>query len=287
MKGKRGGRPKGKRGAKTRRLIRPLAICLLLAFIAFLIAAPQAPRPMAPNPQRPDAPGSGRVSRMPIRAAIVDQLGAHFPNQAFISMAEGLLRRAGFDVDVYGPEEVGVGLYGSLPAKGYKLIVFRVHAGIGDGLEGRPVGLFTTEAYSPFAYPREQLAKLIGPAQAFNGSEVVFAIAPRFIRDRSIMDYPGSVIILMGCFGLYGEELPKAFIERGASAVIGWTGLVDIAHTDEATLALLGRLAEGMTIEEAVSEAMRAVGPDPEGHSALGYYPIGRGGIRIRSRAVG
>ncbi len=271
--GRRGRGPKG-RGPRRGELAGFLALGLFLALIALLLIPPQAPRP-------PPAASSATTARM--RAAIVDQLGALFPNPAFLSEAKALLRRAGFEVDVYGPGEVTMSLYASLPARGYRLIVYRVHSGVGEWPGGRIVGLFTTEAYSPLAYPREQLAKLIGPAQAFEGGDVVFAIAPGFIRDRSIMDYGGAVIILMGCFGLYGEELPRAFIDRGASAVIGWTGLVDIDHTDEATLLLLRGLLGGMSIEEAVGEAARAVGPGSNGHSALGYYPPGRGALRIRA----
>lgn len=193
-----------------------------------------------------------------------------------------MMRGAGFDVDVYPPERVTVSLYASLPAQGYRLIVYRVHAGVSEELKGRPVGLFTTEPYSTLAYPQEQLTELVGAARPFNRSETVFAVTPRFVRERSIMDYGGAVIVLTGCFGLYSRELPQAFIDRGASVVIGWTGLVGVEHTDRATLALLKAMLSGkMSVGDSVRTVMGEVGPDPESHSLLGYYPPERRDVSV------
>lgn len=91
--GRRGRGPKG-RGPRRGELAGFLALGLFLALIALLLIPPQAPRP-------PPAASSATTARM--RAAIVDQLGALFPNPAFLSEAKALLRRAGFEVDVYGP----------------------------------------------------------------------------------------------------------------------------------------------------------------------------------------
>lgn len=56
----------------------------------------------------------------------------------------------------------------------------------------------------------------------------------------------------MGCYGLFSQDLPQAFIERGASVVIGWKGLVGTQHTDDATRTLL-RLVQSISkqLEEA------------------------------------
>ena len=64
------------------------------------------------------------------RAAIVDQLGTLFPNQAFIEQTTRELEEYGFKVDVYPGDSVTVDLYRELPALGYKLIVFRIHSGL-------------------------------------------------------------------------------------------------------------------------------------------------------------
>ncbi|MEM2897562.1 MAG: hypothetical protein QXG01_08370, partial [Candidatus Bathyarchaeia archaeon] len=90
--------------------------------------------------------------------------------------------------------------------------------------------------------------------------------------------YPGTIIILTGCFGLYSEALPKAFIDRGASIVLGWGGLVSADYTDEATLRLLKViLLDKLSVEESVKAVMREIGPDPDSGSLLGYYPLDRG----------
>lgn len=65
-----------------------------------------------------------------MKAAIVDQLSMLDPNQEFTKPAEDIMRQAGLNVDVYGPENVAVGLYATLSAEGYRLIVFRVHGGV-------------------------------------------------------------------------------------------------------------------------------------------------------------
>jgi hypothetical protein len=76
-------------------------------------------------------------------------------------------------------------LYASLSAHGYRLVVFRVHAGVNEEMKGHPVGLFTAEPYSQLKYPQEQLSDLVGSAQAFNRTEIVFAVTPKFIREKS------------------------------------------------------------------------------------------------------
>ncbi|MEM4246009.1 MAG: hypothetical protein QW390_01795, partial [Candidatus Bathyarchaeia archaeon] len=64
------------------------------------------------------------------KAAIVDQLGLKSPNQPFIDEAKFTLERAGFEVDIYPPQAVTVNLYKTVSAKGYRLILFRVHMGV-------------------------------------------------------------------------------------------------------------------------------------------------------------
>ncbi len=262
-----------------------LVLGLFMAFVVYLIIPPQT---IQPEKHVIDAttPRSQSFSptelRPPSRVAIVDQLGAHFPNPSFIETAEEMMRRAGFQVDLYGPDRVTVNMYASIPSHGYRLIVFRVHAGVNEEMEGSPVGLFTTEPYSEFKYPGEQLTDLVGSAQALYSPEVVFAVTPKFIREKSAVDYGGAIIVLTGCFGLYSQELPQAFVDRGASVVIGWDRLVDAEHTDEAMLLLLRMmLIEGMDVEDAVRATMEEVGPDLENESVLNYHPKEEGGLKL------
>ena len=45
-----------------------------------------------------------------MRAVILDRLAADYPNQTFIESAIEVLREAGFEVDVYGPENISLSL---------------------------------------------------------------------------------------------------------------------------------------------------------------------------------
>jgi len=273
---------KERRRVKTGELAGFLVLTVFIIFLAYLMISPPTSHTGNPPEVRTSTSGSATVNKPTLKAAWVDQLSVHSPNRELIDTAKEMMLGAGFDVDIYNPNEVTVNLYGSLAKYGYKLIVFRVHAGVevrswDPEIKGKPVGLFTTETYSELKYPQEQLYDLVTAAQAFNDSEVVFAVNPEFIEQRSA-DYGGTVIILTGCFGLFSRDLPQAFISRGASVVIGWDGLVDVKHTDQATLTLLRMMIkEGMSVEESVRATMKELGPDPVEGSILSYYPPNKG----------
>jgi len=271
---------KGKR-EKPKRKIRPgtlagyIILVVLVALVIYVIL-----------PTQPATPAKSSK-----RAAIVDQLYVHSPNQAFIDATGKLMQQAGFAIDLYTQDSVTVGLYGTLPSRGYELIVFRVHAGVNQQMTGHPVGLYTTETYSELGYPQEQLADLVGMGRGFDGNDtVVFAVTPKYIEERSAASYPGTMIILMGCYGLFSQDLPQAFIERGASVVIGWDKLVGVDRTDNATLILLRYLLqEKLSVSNSVKATMKEIGPDPEYKSVLGYYPKNRGDMilsQILSRII-
>mgnify|MGYP001071325364 CR=1 FL=1 len=275
-------RAKGRRRAKTGELAGFLLLAVFIIFIVYLMISPQNFYRENRSQISTSTSQSTTASRLTLKAALVDQLSVHSPNREFIESAKNMMLEAGFDVDIYDPKEVTISLYGSLAEHGYKLIVFRVHAGIevrswDPEIKGHPVGLFTTENYSELLYPQEQLYDLVMPAQAFNDSEKVFSVNPEFIKQRSA-DYGGAVIVLMGCFGLFSRDLPQAFVSRGASVVVGWDGLVDVKHTDDATLTLLRMLLlDRMNVEDSVKVTMTKWGPDPVEGSVLGYYPHNKG----------
>jgi hypothetical protein len=96
-----------------------LILALILIFVAYIVVQPNAPNPEMSYP----------------RATIVDQLSARFPNQEFTEEAEKTMQEAGLKVDIYAPEEVTVNLYATLPTHGYRLIIFRVHAGVNQEMK--------------------------------------------------------------------------------------------------------------------------------------------------------
>ncbi len=267
-----------KRKAKPGEIVGFLTLALFMILIIY-IAVPFEPRSFQSTTNTSILTPSSTGHKPLSKVAIVDQLSAYSPDSGFMQKAENVLEQADFSVDIFDPEDVTVNLYASLAGRGYKLIVFRVHAGVNEEVKGHPVGLFTTESYTQFKYQQEQLNDLVGSAQAFNRTETVFAVTPKFIREKSIVDYDDAIVILMGCFGLYSPDLPQAFMDRGVTMIIGWNGLVDLEHTDKATLTLLRlMLLQKMNVEQAVASTMNDIGADSSG-SVLGYLPLERGGF--------
>jgi hypothetical protein len=69
--------------------------------------------------------------------------------------------------------------------------------------------------------------------------------------------------------------MAKAFIEKGAKVYIGWDGPISPEHTDKATEQLLSNIvSKNQTIGEAIDNAMKTAGSDPNYQSSLTYYPL-------------
>lgn len=228
------------------------------------------------------------------RAAIVDQLSLLTPNPAFVETASDMLEEAGYTIDYYPGEEVTVDFYRDLPSHGYELIILRVHSAVpGRDLAiasdvPRPtlepvlraiaddVVLFTSERYSETRYLDEQRALRLFPVRDYgdNPGEGYFAIGSDFIGSSMRGEFDQTTVVLMGCSGLASDRTAAAFAGRGASAVVGWSGLVSAPHTDAATERLLRHLlVDGLPIREAVAQAAAEVGPDPEYGSTLLVHP--------------
>jgi hypothetical protein len=210
------------------------------------------------------------------KAALVDQIALTNPNPAFTDQALAYLEEAGFSVDVYEGEEITVEFFRTLPEKGYQLILFRTHATniLNETLPGGPVFLFTSEVYDKGKYVKEQLANRIGRARILYGddSPLYFAIVSGFVRQDMKGRFDGTLIIIGGCQSLGTPDLAQAFIDRGASAVVGWNEWVDLSHNDQALLHLLrGLTVEKLTLEQAVRKTMNEIGPDQAYDSILTY----------------
>jgi len=219
----------------------------------------------------------------PKTAVIVDQLRLTFPNPAFAETATDMLEEAGYAVDYYSGEAVTVDLYRDLPKHDYELIILRVHSGIVRQVDPRSeertvmeyVGLFTGEPYSDATYGGREGAGRIGLAVArdYQGWQY-FGVTPYFIEFTMEGRFDKATIILMGCDGLRSDRTAESFVERGAETFVSWDGKVSASHTDAATERLLQHLlTDELTIQEAVTETMAEVGPDPSYGSALLVYP--------------
>jgi hypothetical protein len=214
------------------------------------------------------------------RAAIVDQLYNIQPNEAFIAEVTSELEEYGFAVDLYQGDEVTVDFYRELPTHGYKLIIFRAHSGLlGEGdLYVPKTILFTNELYSPDRYPTEQAFDRLLMGGPGPGQPVMFGITASFVRRSMKEGFDDTAIIVMGCGGIYLEDLAQAFVEKGASVYLAWDLSVLLQYVDDATLYLIGQLcSENATLEEAVDRTMQVKGPDPEYGAELQCYPSGTG----------
>jgi hypothetical protein len=260
-----------------------LALLLTLGFVNLL--APRAVERVlvgAPTPLVLATPSQPK-------AAIIDQTGLSFPTPDFLAEAEAYLVDAGYAVDQYPPEVLTVDFYRTLPVKGYDLILFQTHATSEVMLDGEDEQssraapgpfLFTTEEYAQQRYLRLQLEDQVRASRLFfEGSPLLFALGPKFV-DRSMRGtFANTVIIIGGCQSLAVPDLAQAFLDRGASVVIGWDEMVNLSHNNAAMLALLeGLMAEGLSAPEAVERTMEAVGPDPSYDSSLVYLQPELGG---------
>lgn len=210
-----------------------------------------------------------------LKAVIVDQLSLTFPNQAFIQAAVNILEGANYSIDYYAGEKVTVEFYRNLPAHGYKVILLRVHSAGHTFFGAENLQLFTSETYSSNKHVTEQLAGQVGRVKYNLEDEIAyFGIPHNFVQQCMNSSFRNTVIIAMGCDGLNGTQMASAFIEKGANTYVGWDGSVTSEHTDEATTHLLQHLvSDDETIRQAVESTMSDVGPDPQYHSQLNYYP--------------
>ena len=235
---------------------------------------------------------TGQKAEAPeLRAAIVDQLGLNEPNPEFAESATSMLEQAGYTVDYYPPEQVTVDFYRQIAKQKYLLIIFRVHIArfTEEGLTmadaerrqqildafGKSVFLFTSEQYdsSKYADDRENFRLFSVRNLTGSGDTRYFGITPRFIQSMP-GKFDKTVVVLMGCDGLLFDGTAKAFVDKGADAVIGWDSLVSAPHTDKAVKDLLQNLlTERLSLGGAVKRTMSEVGSEPAYDNALKVYP--------------
>lgn len=217
----------------------------------------------------------------PPRAAIVDQLSVLRVNEAFLMHVTGELEKFGFEVDLYQGDDITVDFYRQLSTHGYRVIVFRTHSGILE--EGEQVHMkttmFTNELFDWKKHQVDVWHDRLFMAGIHEDDPRVFSIGPKFIRDSIQGRFADTVIIMMGCAGIYLPDLAEAFMAKGASAYIAWDASVLLDYVDGATEHLVSQLcSDGATVREAVESTMAARGPDPQYDAELQYYPPRIGG---------
>jgi hypothetical protein len=209
-------------------------------------------------------------------AVIVDQLYSLEPNQDVVETMTSDLQKNGYKVDYFKGDQITVDFYRKLPSMGYKLIIFRAHAGIlGSGGEMiKKTCLFTYEPYSESKYITEQLSDKLAKARTDTDHPWLFGIGSDFVKDSMQGKFDRTVIIMMGCSTLYIEDLAKSFINKGASIYLGWNATVGLNYVDQVTPAFLTRiLSNDSSIEAAVTDTLKEKGIDPDFGATLNYYP--------------
>ena len=221
------------------------------------------------------------------KAAIVDQLYIRESNPELIAAATHILESYGFEVDVWQGADVTVDFYHKLPSLGYKFILLRVHSGLLVSLEGDKVitldttYLFTAENYTPNKYRGDQLTDKVSNAVMEENSPLVFAVNSEFLKNAE-GDFNHTIVLAMGCESYKYNDMPAAFIEKGASVYVGWNDVVSLKHVDKVILNLLGNLCTAnMTISQSISSTMQEKGADPYFGSYLKYYPLESGDKKL------
>ncbi|MBN1190157.1 MAG: hypothetical protein JXA46_10425 [Dehalococcoidales bacterium] len=213
------------------------------------------------------------------RAAIVDQLEPYEPNAELISKITTLLENSGLTVDYYHGEEITVDLYRDLPSRGYKLILFRSHAGLlGSGEEAiQRTCLFTGEDYSSGKYIGEQLTDQLAMARINETYPWVFAIGSSFVERSMRGQYPNTVLLMMGCSTLHITDLAEAMVKKGASACTGFDASIGAEYMDDVILSLIRKLCrDKLSLSKSVNGTIMEHGGDPYFGGSLKYYPEDR-----------
>jgi hypothetical protein len=282
LAGTRAGKATTRRQTKAqppkKRLPRSTWLFIIVAVVGVIAFARLYPRGQPP-PHNAGTP----------RALIVDQLSSMQTNDAFISEVSHELGELGFQVDLYQLDEITVDFYRQLPTHGYKLIILRAHSGIlGEGEQVHvQTLLFTNEDYSRWTHQADQLQGRLHMATVGEGYPIVFGIPPEFITSSMQGRFDDTIVIMMGCAGMFIPDLAIAFIEKGAAVYLAWNATVDLDYVDRATSYLIRQLcSEGMTIEEAVANTMAAIGRDPTYSAELKYYPAASGDRMLERPAV-
>jgi hypothetical protein len=232
-----------------------------------------------------------KTSNIPfsLNAAIVDQLGKEFPNPSFVKNATEILETEGFNVTYYN-QTIDVNFYRGLAEGNYGIIILRAHSALREG--NSTVDLFTSEEFND-SVPAQYLAELESQPPLLVRGEFLyrpgtyyFAITSAFIEDLQGV-FPKSVVIAMGCWSLkpgLEQTMPKAFIDKGARAYIGWTDLVLPNDTDNETLRLLRMfLNENKTLAEATFQTHKYLYKSGNTTilSRMNFYPESASNLKI------
>ncbi len=225
------------------------------------------------------------------KAAIIDQLDGEFPNKGFHMQAEEYLMNAGYDqIDLFLTDDITVDFYRNLPSMDYDFIVARTHSLAIKTQDKQSVWMFTGEKYTADKYIQEQLEGKVSRGVPFlTGPNIdreeaakkrLFIIGSDFVDKEMVGRFPGTTLVLGGCDTMSYPFMAKSLVDRGASAIIGWYGLVSLYDNDIVILKVLEEiLINGQDPDDAVNYIMEEFdGSMLYKHSILKQYSTGATG---------
>jgi len=239
--------------------------------------------------ESPEAEISNLVENPIKKAAIIDQLHDELPNEDWQKKAKELLDSGGYEqIDLFTTKDITVDFYRELPSKNYQFIVARTHSLAIKEQDRQSVWMFTGEKYTEDKYIKEQLAGQVSRGVPFLSSAAakdreeaakqrLFIIGSKFVDEEMTGRFPGTTLILGGCDTLSYPFMAKSLVNRGASAVIGWYGLVSLFDNDRVTLKVLEEiLINGQDPDDAVDFVMKYYDNAMQyRHSILKQYSTG------------
>ncbi len=202
------------------------------------------------------------------RAVIIDQLFNDRPSKDFENKSTEYLIAAGYQVDYYKTDEITIEFFKQLPSMNYEYIVIRSHA-LGEGKVDKSASIFTGEKYSKHKYIKEQFLGHVGRGIPLLYQELLnfegnrfdntyFVIGSKFVEEVMVGQFKDSIIILGGCETAQGSYLADSFLKRGASEVIGWTGIVDTKDNASTLVTLMEKnLLKDIELKDAVQMEMK------------------------------
>lgn len=192
------------------------------------------------------------------KAAILDGLYSESRNDTLTQTLTEYLVVGGYAVDSFRGENVTIDLLRSIAD--YKILILRLHSAI---YKDQNLYIFGGEPYTESKYTLERLTGSVRKAVTFADKEY-FAINIALLGANKVGGLKDSTIILMGCNGTGDSVSINTLLQKGVKTYFGWTGFVDLSHSDEATLRLVKALVlEKLNPAEAVEKTMAEVHPDP------------------------
>ena len=222
------------------------------------------------------------------KAAIIDQLDTEFPNEDWQKKVKEMLDSGGYEqIDLFITEDITVDCYRELPSMDYEFIVARTHSLAIKDPDKQSVWMFTGEKYTEDKYIQEQLAGQVSRGVPFLTGPFIdreeaekqrlFIIGSKFVDEEMIGRFPGTTLVLGGCDTMSYPFMAKSLVNRGASSIVGWYGLVSLFDNDRATLKVLEEiLINGQAPDDAVDYVMEFYdGVMQYNHSIMKQYSTG------------